>query len=78
MAKACSLDLREKVMEYIKEGKRKMEAAKVFRLNRKTIYRWGKKQKEGRLAVTKRKAYKPQKLDPEALRNTSRTIRIRH
>jgi transposase len=43
MAKACSLELREKVMEYIKEGKRKMEAAKVFRVNRKTIYRWEKR-----------------------------------
>jgi DNA-binding XRE family transcriptional regulator len=38
MAKTHSLDLEEKVMEYIKEGKRKMDAAKVFRLNRKTIY----------------------------------------
>jgi transposase len=57
--------LREKMMEYIKEGKRKMEAAKIFRLNRKTIYRRVKRQKEGRLAVTKHKIYKPQKLDQE-------------
>jgi hypothetical protein len=42
-AKRCSLDLREKVMAYIKEGKRKMEAVKVFRLNRKTISRWEKR-----------------------------------
>jgi transposase len=46
MAKTCSLELEKKVMEYIKEGKRKMEAAKVFRLNRKTIYRWEKRQRE--------------------------------
>ncbi|MDR1890855.1 MAG: transposase [Puniceicoccales bacterium] len=68
MAQVCSLDLREKVIEYRKEGRRKMETARVFRLNRKIIYRWEKRQKEGRLAVTKRKVYKPQKLDPEALR----------
>jgi hypothetical protein len=37
-AKACSLDLREKVMAYRKEGKRKMEAGNVLRLKRKTIY----------------------------------------
>jgi transposase len=45
-----------------------MEAARVFRLSRKTIYRWEKRQKEGRLAVAKRKAYQSQKFDPEALR----------
>jgi transposase len=35
------------MMADIKNGKRKMEAAKVFRLNRKTMYRWEKRQKEG-------------------------------
>jgi hypothetical protein len=39
MAEAFSLDLTDNVTEYIKEEKRKMEIAKVFRLNRKTIYR---------------------------------------
>jgi transposase len=58
----------EKVMVCIEEGNMKMEAAKVFRLNRKNIYRWEKRQKEGRLAVTKRKVYKPQKLDAKALK----------
>jgi hypothetical protein len=34
----------------------------------KTIYRWEKRQKEGRLTVTKRKIYERQKLDPEELK----------
>jgi transposase len=56
-----------------KRGKTKMEAASVFRLNRKTIYRWEQKQKEERLAMTKRKVYKAQKFDPEELRKYTKS-----
>jgi hypothetical protein len=52
----------------IKEWKRKIEAARVCKLNRKTMDQCEKRQQEGRLTVTRRKVYKLQKLDPEALR----------
>jgi transposase len=67
-AKSCSLDLKEKMMAHIKEGKKKMEAARVFKLNRKMIYRWEKRQEDERLAITRCKVYKSQQLDPDALR----------
>jgi transposase len=41
-----SLDVREKVIVYVKEGKGKMEAVKIFKIHRKTIYRWGKREKQ--------------------------------
>lgn len=35
-----SLDLREKVVEYVENGGSITEAAKVFRIGRASIYRW--------------------------------------
>lgn len=37
---AHSLDLRQKVMDYIENGGRITKAAKVFRIGRASIYRW--------------------------------------
>jgi transposase len=68
MAKACPLYLREKVIAYMKERKSKMKIAKVFRLNRKMIDRWGKRQKEGKSTMATRKVERSQKLESEALR----------
>ena len=38
-----SIDLRKKVLKYIKLGGKKKNAAKVFSLNRDTIYEWLKR-----------------------------------
>jgi len=35
-----SLDLRRKVLEFVKVGHSQGEAAQVFKINRSTIYRW--------------------------------------
>jgi putative transposase len=68
MAKAYSLDLREKVMSFLSAGKKKREAMEVFGLSLKTIYRWIKRKEKGMLAESKNNVRKPRKLDPEKLR----------
>jgi putative transposase len=68
MAKAYSLELREKVMAFLGGGKKRVEAMEVFRVSRKTVYRWERRQEAGMLAATKVKERKPKKLDPEKLR----------
>jgi transposase len=35
-----SIDLRERVVTYIERGGTKLEAAKLFKIGRRTIYRW--------------------------------------
>jgi hypothetical protein len=47
-AKTHLWDSRENVMAYIKEEKRKMEAARGFRMSRKMIWCWerGKKKRD--------------------------------
>jgi transposase len=55
-------------MEYIKEGKRKVEAVKIFNLHRRTIYRWERMLRERRLAATENRIQKSKKLYPEELR----------
>ncbi|MDR1891139.1 MAG: transposase [Puniceicoccales bacterium] len=68
MAKACSLDLRERVMEYLEKGRTQAETAEVFHLDRKTIYRWIKRKEKGMLAASKNNIRKPKKIDLEKLR----------
>ncbi|MDR1890983.1 MAG: transposase, partial [Puniceicoccales bacterium] len=68
MAKAYTLDLREKVMAYVNSGKKRVEAVKIFNLHRRTIYRWERRLREGRLAATENRIQKPKKLYPEELR----------
>ena len=38
-----SIDLRKKVLKYIELGGKKKEAARIFSLNRDTIYKWLKR-----------------------------------
>lgn len=40
MSYGYSLDLRERVLSYIKEGHSQKEASKVFKITRQTIYNW--------------------------------------
>jgi transposase len=53
MARAYSLDLREKVMFFISNGGGKREASKVFGIGEDTIYRWIRIQETGNLSAKK-------------------------
>lgn len=55
-----SLDLREKVIRFLEEGKSKKEASMVFKLNQKTVAIWYKRYKEeGHYNPRKRLGTKP-------------------
>lgn len=61
-----SLDLRRRVVDYINQGHSREEAAKVFQVGVRTVYRWLARAKSNQLAETK--AAKPwKKLDPVKL-----------
>ena len=36
----CSVDLRKRVLEFIKEGGSKSQAARIFKVSRASIYTW--------------------------------------
>ena len=62
-----SLDLREKVIKYIKQGNSQVSAAKLFDLNLSTVNRWYLRYKqEGHYNPRKRLGAKA-KIDPKAL-----------
>ena len=60
MAKAYSIDLRTRVLEYLKNNCDKEAASQLFQVSRATIYRWLTRNKEkGHINPIKRKyAYK--------------------
>lgn len=68
MAKAYSIDLRTRVLEYLKKNYDKEAASQLFQVSRATIYRWLTRNKEkGHINPIKRKyAYK--KIEDEKLR----------
>lgn len=68
MVWAYSLDLRKKVLAFIKKGNKRQEASQLFEISQRTIERWIKQEKEtGNLEPIKRDfAYK--KIDYEQLR----------
>lgn len=43
---AYSIDLRERVVEYIEAGKTVKEASRIFKVNQRTILRWRKLKEE--------------------------------
>ena len=58
-----SLDLRKRVINYLKEGGSKVQARKIFKVNRQTIYNWlARKELSPSCATTRRR-----KLDKLAL-----------
>lgn len=63
---AYSLDLRKRVLEYVKTGNSKEDVAAIFGVCVKTIWNWIKREKEGNLAPTAKEA-KPKKIDNERL-----------
>ena len=66
MAKAYHIDLRERVVEYVKLGHSKIEASKTFNLGRNTVSRWIKLSKEDCLEY-KAKERGFRKINEEAL-----------
>ena len=61
-----SVDLRKKVLDYIKKGHSKKEASKIFNVGTSSIERWEKKEKQGDLRDVKpRRPWK--KIDPNIL-----------
>jgi transposase len=67
MARAYSLDLRNKVISFISQGGSKREAAKMFDIGEDTIYRWMRLNKLGDLNAKKRTDF-PTKIPLETLR----------
>lgn len=69
MAKAYSIDLRTRVLHYLKKNSNKEAASQLFQVSRATIYRWLARNKEkGHVNPIKRKyAYK--KVEDEKLRH---------
>jgi transposase len=65
MARAYSIDLRERVLKYLEKNHEKMEASRLFCVGIATVYRWVRQKKEkGHVASRKRKyAYKKIKDD---------------
>jgi putative transposase len=58
-----SLDLRERAISYVKQGGSKAEAARVFGINRQTLYNWF----EAKDLAPKRCGPRRRKLDKAAL-----------
>jgi len=59
---AYSIDLRKRVLEYVRTGGSKEAAVTIFGVCLKTIWNWIKREKEGHLAPTV-KEVKPRKID---------------
>jgi transposase len=67
MGKAYSLDLRKKVLNFIKKGHSKKKASEIFGITARTIFNWSKRQEEGKLQASKNTNRKPKKIDPKEL-----------
>lgn len=62
-----SLDLREKVIKYLKEGGSQISASKIFSLNKNTVNNWWLRyNSEGHVKPKARRGAKP-KINPEEL-----------
>jgi transposase len=63
-----SLDLKQRALELVAQGKGKQEVARVMGIARTSLYRWLKKQALGESLSAKRRGHFIRKLDPEALK----------
>jgi transposase len=69
VAKAYSVDLRERVLAYLEKNDNKTAACQLFNIGRATLYSWIKQKKEkGHLFPSKRKA-KYRKINEEQLKD---------
>lgn len=61
----CSVDLRQRVVDFVRNGGSKAEAARRFKVGEASVYRW---LKPGGVAYKRPGPQGPRKLDWEALR----------
>ena len=67
MARAYSLDLRKKVINFILQGGTKREAARIFDIGEDSVYRWIRRYNAGDLKPKKR-IFQPMKVNIDKLR----------
>jgi len=65
MASPCSIDLRERVLDYIDEGHTKEEASIIFKITTRVIYNWQALRRSGESLEPKVRKSSPKKLEPE-------------
>lgn len=65
---AYSHDLRTKALDYIEQGKSKVETSQIFGVTVQTLIAWCKRKREGKLAPNTTRNRKPQKLEAEKLK----------
>ena len=64
MSNAYSIDLRERVVAYVRAGGEKKLACHIFQIGRDTLYRWLRQYRiQGNVAPRPRGKYAPRKLD---------------
>ena len=63
-----SLDLRKRVIKYIKDGNSVKKTSKIFGISIRTIFNWKKLSKLSNLEPKNNKIRKPQKINPESLK----------
>jgi len=68
MAKAYSIDLRERVLSYVKEGHSLTKACEVFAIGYMTLWRWQKRLSDGRLEADDNKTRCAKKLDGDKVK----------
>lgn len=66
MARAYSLDLRNKVMDFILQGGAKREASRIFGIGEDSVYRWIRRYNAGDLRPKKR-VFLPKKVNVDKL-----------
>jgi transposase len=67
MCKAYSVDLRERVLDYLKQRNNKKAASEIFKVGIATIYRWVRQKKEKGHVEPHRREYSYKKLDDSIL-----------
>jgi putative transposase len=68
MATGYSVDLREKVLNFVSSGASKRKAGKVFGIGEDSVYRWIRLQNTQGNLNPKKPIFSPKKIDPDELR----------
>ena len=68
MARAYSLDLRERAIGYLEEGRGVCETARIFRISCDSLERWRKLKREKRLEPLCNSKRRAKKLDSDKLK----------
>jgi transposase len=75
--KACSINLRTKIVESVKKGVSKSESARRFGVNRSTVNRYLKRLNQSGSLAPKRRLGQPPKLDERAMLLLEEDIKAR-